>query len=226
VIPGTFVAMVAGLIVLMAATAGRPAARRAEPTAYPTDGDRGRHHGQRGDAALGHAIAVLEQLARDLRAGTGFGAALPHALAEQPTVLAGLRTALQRGAPVGEAMTQAATDAAGRVPTDATEVLVLQTLRAAHAAGGNGVDALDRAAAVARERRAWRHERHAQSAQARLSARLLTLLPPLFAGWGIAADERVRAAFAASPLPAACVMCGLALNLVGWWWMRRLVRGG
>ena len=101
---------------------------------------------------------------------------------------------------------------------------MLQTLRAAHAAGGSGIDALERAAAVLRERRAWRHERRAQSAQARLSARLLTLLPPVFAAWGVAADGRVRTAYGASPLPAVCVLFGLALNLAGWWWMRQLVQ--
>jgi len=64
-----------------------------------------------------------------------------------------------------------------------------------------------------------------QSAQARLSARVLTLLPVAFAGWGIATDSRVRAAYAMSPLPGACTACGLLLDLAGWWWMRRLVRG-
>lgn len=224
--PAAFMALLAGLVVVMtAAAAGRPAARRSDPTPRPVGADRALPRRPPVDLELDQAIETLDGLARDLRAGASFAAALPQALAGHPAVLSGLRVALQRGAPVVDATARAAAEVARHHPSDATDALVLQALRAAHAAGGNGVDALDRAAAVLRERRAWRNERRAQSAQARLSARLLTVLPPAFAIWGLVADPRVRATYAASPLPAVCVVCGLTLNLVGWWWMRRLVRG-
>lgn len=174
-------------------------------------------------SGLDHSIALLDHLCRELRAGASFSAALVDGLDQHPAVLAGLRTALHRGAPVGDALARLAAHPTAQL--DATDTLVVQALRAAHAAGGSGVDALDRAAIVLRERRAWRHERRAQSAQARLSARVLTLLPVVFAGWGIATDSRVRAAYALSPLPGVCTACGLLLDLAGWWWMRRLVRG-
>jgi tight adherence protein B len=158
-----------------------------------------------------------------VRAGASFTAALVDGLEQHPTVLAGLRAALLRGTPVGSALARLTERTTA--PLDATEVLAVQALRAAHAAGGSRVDALERAADVLRERRAWRHERRAQSAQARLSARVLTLLPVAFAAWGIATDGRLRAAYAVSPLPGVCTACGLLLDVAGWWWMRRLVRG-
>lgn len=218
-------ALLAGLAVVMAAAAGRPAARRSDPTPRTVGTDRALPRRPPVDVELDQAIEMLDHLARDLRAGVSFAAALPQALAGHPAVLSGLRMALQRGAPVLDATTQAAAEVTHRRGFDHTDALVLQALRAAHTAGGNGADALERAAAVLRERRAWRNERRAQSAQARLSGRLLTVLPPAFALWGLVADQRVRAAYSTSPLPAICVVCGLSVNLLGWWWMRRLVQG-
>lgn len=219
----TLIAVVSGTTVLLAAAASRPAARRSGHIQPSSTGPRRRQGTV--DTDLDQALALLEQLARDLRAGTSFGAALHPALMAYPAVSPGLRLALQRGAPIGEELSHLAVEATSRLPTDGTEVLVAHALRAAHAAGGNGQAALERAAAVARERRAWRQERRAHSAQARLSARLLTLLPPLFAMWVVISDERVRSAYRTSPLPALCTATGLALNLAGWWWMRRLVGG-
>jgi Flp pilus assembly protein TadB len=84
---------------------------------------------------------------------------------------------------------------------------------------------LEQAGGVLRERRAWQYERHAQAAQARLSARVLTWLPMAFAAWGIATSGRVRAAYSATPLTVWCTSAGIALNIVGWWWMRRIITG-
>ena len=86
-------------------------------------------------------------------------------------------------------------------------------------------DVLDRAAAVVRERRTWRHERIVQAAQARTSARVLTFLPLAFAMWGVATSASVRAAYAGSPVTVVVAAVGVALNTVGWWWMRRVVGG-
>jgi hypothetical protein len=38
----------------------------------------------------------------------------------------------------------------------------------------------------------------------------------------VATDDDVRTA-ATSPVGAGCVAAGLALNVLGWWWMRRIV---
>jgi tight adherence protein B len=88
------------------------------------------------------------------------------------------------------------------------------------------VVALERAAAVLRERRAWRAERVAQSAQARLSARILTILPLAVGLWAVLTSARVRAAYVSSPVPLVAAVAGVALDLCGLWWMRRIVARG
>jgi tight adherence protein B len=217
------VAAAAGGAVLLLGAACRPAPPRAPLPPRPPLGSAGRARRGTAGSGLDHSIALLDHLCREVRAGASYTAALVDGLDQHPAVLAGLRAALLRGAPMGDALARLAERSTA--PLDATDVLVVQALRAAHAAGGSRVDALERAAGVLRERRAWQHERRAQSAQARLSARVLTLLPVAFAAWGIAADSRLRAAYAESPLPGVCTACGLLLDLAGWWWMRRLVRG-
>ena len=102
---------------------------------------------------------------------------------------------------------------------------VVHGLQLAVDTGGAMADTLDRVVAVVRERQAWRAERHAQAAQARLSARMLTVLPLVVAVWGVASGPRVRHAYAQSPATWVLTGIGVALNLIGWWWMSRLVRG-
>jgi tight adherence protein B len=219
----SFVAAAAGGAVLLLGAACRPTPSRAPRRQQPSSESGRRARRVPAVSGLDHSIALLDHLSREVRAGSSFTAALVDGLDQHPAVLTALRTALHRGAAAGDALARVATHPTA--PLDATDVLVVQALRAAHAAGGSRVDALERAADVLRERRAWRHERRAQSAQARLSARVLTLLPVVFAAWGIATDGRLRAAYAMSPLPGVCTVCGLLLDVAGWWWMRRLVRG-
>ena len=208
---------------LLLGAACRPTPPRTPPPPSPPSGSGGRARRSPAVAALDRSIALLDHLCREVRSGASFTAGLVDGLDQDPAALSDLRAALHRGAAVGDALARVAVHPTA--PLDATDRLVVQALRAAHAAGASGVDALERAAGVLRERRAWRHERLAQSAQARLSARVLTLLPVAFAGWGIATDGRLRAAYSLSPLPGVCTACGLLLDLAGWWWMRRLVRG-
>ena len=52
---------------------------------------------------------------------------------------------------------------------------------------------------------------------------VLTVLPLAFAAWGITTSESVRAAYATSAVTVVITVLGLALNVTGWWWMRRVV---
>ena len=88
--------------------------------------------------------------------------------------------------------------------------------------GGTVAAAVDSAAATLRARQAVRDEVAAHSAQARLSVRVLTLLPFAVALW-TASSPRGRAAFG-SPAGVVCVVAGSVLAGIGWWWMRRLIR--
>ena len=88
--------------------------------------------------------------------------------------------------------------------------------------GGSNATVLEAAAASVRERLAAREEARTAASQARLSARILSVLPILVALWMLG-DGRSRAALL-SPAGLICALAGLTLNLCGWWWMRRLVR--
>jgi Flp pilus assembly protein TadB len=76
---------------------------------------------------------------------------------------------------------------------------------------------------VLRERRAARAERRAHGAQARLSARVLTVVPICFAAWSAVASERTRDVYLSSAAGGLSAAIGLALNLAGWRWMRRII---
>jgi tight adherence protein B len=105
----------------------------------------------------------------------------------------------------------------------ADELVVVRAIQTAWKLGGPPSSGLHAAAALVRERTALRAEAEAHSAQARASARVLTMVPALFAVSGAATSASYRAVVATGA-GLATTVAGVALNLVGWWWMRRLVR--
>jgi tight adherence protein B len=194
----------------LGAVASRPAPRRGDrrPSSHATDRT----------SVPTALVDLVERTSRDVRSGVSLRTALVEASAHSPHVLPGLHDRLSRGVPLQHAL-----DEIGATESSDAR-FVVHGLRLAADTGGALADTLDRVVAVVRERQAWRAERFAQAAQARLSARMLTVLPMAVALWGLASGPRVRQAYA---LPATAVLTciGVALNLVGWWWMRRLVRG-
>jgi tight adherence protein B len=164
------------------------------------------------------SVAAFEHAARDVRAGLSTRTALADSLRRHPGVLPGLRARLEADEPLAEAVHDLA--------ATGDDELFVHALRVSLRTDAHPADVLDRAVLIVRERAAWRHERHSQAAQARLSARLLTLLPVGFALWSTATSARVRDAELHQPVVAVCLVLGLVLNLFGWWWMRHLVRGG
>lgn len=161
-------------------------------------------------------VDVVERLSNDVRSGRSARDALVDVLAADPALLPEIRRALARHAPLGEALAAHETGVAERD-------VVVHALRIGVEHPHVLPDVLDRAASVVRERRTWQHERVVQAAQARTSARVLTFLPLAFAAWGVATSASVRAAYAGSPVTVAGAAMGVALNAVGWWWMRRVV---
>lgn len=108
----------------------------------------------------------------------------------------------------------------GRVGGDVTVAKHAVTLAAG--VGGQVAATIDSAAATLRARQAVREEIAAHSAQARLSIRVLTVVPLVVAGW-TATSSNGRAALGSSA-GVACVALGALLNGAGWLWMRALVR--
>lgn len=159
--------------------------------------------------------SLLDAIARQVRSGSSLtGAALEEITARSPLGAVADRLA------AGDSF-DVALDSVG--PGDADVALTVQALSAAAHLGGPIAATLDAAAAVLREHAAARAERQAQSAQARLSARVLTVVPFGFALWSAASSQRTRAVYVSSIAGAICALCGVVVNLVGWWWMRRII---
>ena len=88
--------------------------------------------------------------------------------------------------------------------------------------GGPAAAPLERAAATLRAREAVAAEQQAQSAQARLSARVLTLVPIALLVMLAATDHKVRSAIT-TPAGIAVVTLGALLNTAGALWMRHII---
>ena len=163
--------------------------------------------------------ALLDDVARRCASGE----ALAHAftLSREVAALSPLfdhtLVALQRGATFAEALQQQPAETPG-------VALVVHILTLCARVGGNVSEPLDRAAATLRERHAATQERMAQSAQARLSVRVLTLVPIGFASWTLLTSRDVQH-FMLTPAGVVCVGMGLALNVVGWRVMQRIIGG-
>ena len=127
-----------------------------------------------------------------------------------------LRLAIDRGLSID--------DAVDRVDDPSPHLrLALAVVATAGRIGGPSAASIDRTAMVLRQRAADLDERTMQAAQARLSSHVMTAVPLLMLAFLVTTDDDVRSAVT-SPAGAACIGAGLALNAVGWWWMRRIVR--
>lgn len=148
------------------------------------------------------------------RATTDWATLLDHIAAEVRTG-SSLTAAIQR---VDERTCTNPADAERSANVDAA--VVTATLAAAVAVGGPVAATLQHGASVLRERIALRSEAEVHAAQARLSARVLTLLPLVVALLGGLTSTSFRHALA-SPIGGSCAAVGGVLNLIGWRWMHR-----
>jgi tight adherence protein B len=169
---------------------------------------------------------TLHDLARTMAAGSTLASAITelpdHATRPFARVV---REALVRhtlGTGLGDAVAGLGAERAGPSPEAALGLTVVE-VTARH--GGAAAASLDRAAAAVRERRAVVAERAVHSAQARLSTLVLSALPVVFALWTALTDRRVAGFLVGSALGGACLLLGVSMNLAGWCWMRRIVRG-
>jgi tight adherence protein B len=161
--------------------------------------------------------AYLDALAREVRVGGSLTAAFiavtpSHAVASP---LLHAHRSLETGSALDDVLPE--------VPVAGGLAVATHAMLCAATVGGPAAPTLDAAAALLRERAVIAADAQAHSAQARLSARVLTTVPIVFALWGSATSARTRAAYTDSPVGATCVGVGLAVNLAGWWWMRRII---
>ena len=196
----------AALIVAPLARCLRPAARPSSPrvttTPHPLP-------------ALPDYASLLDAVARQVRSGSSLTSALVDEI-DRSGPLGGALVRLGEGGSLSTALAQV-------VPRNADLALTVQALSATAHLGGPIAATLDEAAAVLRERTAARAERRAHGSQARLSARVLTVVPLVFAAWSAIASERTREIYLSSAAGSVCAICGLLLNAAGWQWMKRTI---
>ena len=92
--------------------------------------------------------------------------------------------------------------------------------------GGRAADALDGLAASLRARLAVAAEARALSAQARYSAWVIGVLPLGWLAVTTVADPRTLSPLVSTDAGRICAASGLALELVGAFWIRTILRGG
>jgi Flp pilus assembly protein TadB len=93
----------------------------------------------------------------------------------------------------------------------------------AHSVGGPSAGALEGLAGALRDRRAVLQEARAQAAQARMSAVVVGAAPMASLGLSVSFDHRLVAALTHGP-GRACLLTGLALQVLAALWMRRILR--
>jgi tight adherence protein B len=187
------------------------------PTASPSRWLRRRSHSPTDT----EVAAWCERVSTGLRSGQSLTTAVVEADASTEVggrPFADVVHAVQRGRSLGDAFR--AIDATPSTPTG----LAAPVLATCADLGGASAEPIDAVADVLLARASERAERLAASAQARLSARVLTTVPFGVAGLLIVAEPSVRHVLP-SAAGTACVLAGALLNLVGWWWMRTMIRG-
>ena len=171
------------------------------------------------EPAAGQVADWCDLVARSLRSGSSLTAAVvAGAAAESPmaNIVAPVAQRVTRGDSLIVAL-----DAADVDPVSAAG-LAFTVLRSCARFGGPAAAPLQRAAAALRARDAVAAEQQAQSAQARLSARVLTLVPIALLALLATTDDKVRAVLT-TPAGLAVVVLGGVLNAAGAMWMRRII---
>jgi tight adherence protein B len=167
---------------------------------------------------------ALERIAAELRAGGTLATAVAW-LAGEGGPLAGDLTRVQSrvelGARFPEALAHWAAERRGAGIDSAAGALAL-----AHEVGGASADALESLAASLRDRLAIAAETQSLSAQARYSALVVGLAPLGYFAFSTIVDRRVAGALLTTGPGLLCALGGIALELVGAWWMRRILASG
>jgi tight adherence protein B len=172
--------------------------------------------------AVAAAVPVLlEHVASELRAGGTVATALAW-IGRDPgplrTDFARLGTRLDLGASLPDALDAWARERPGAAVRSSSGALAV-----AHDVGGRAADALDSLATSVREQAGIVAEAHALSAQARYSAIVMTLGPIAYLAFTAIVDRRTVSALLGTTAGRCCALAGVALELAGATWMRRVL---
>ncbi|MBK5222154.1 MAG: type II secretion system F family protein [Acidimicrobiia bacterium] len=181
-----------------------------------------RHRRERGLAAS--VPDALDHIARSCRSGSSVVQALHEVgsagVGPAGEVLAEVAQRVERGA----AMRESLDDLVGRHQVGALRLAAAALLVGADT-GAAPARAVEGVATTLRDRAALDREAAAHATQAKASAAVLVLAPVGFGVFTIAADPRVGDFLFRSPGGLACLAGGATLDVLGAWWMSRLVGG-
>lgn len=165
----------------------------------------------------------VEEFARGLRGGLSPSQALtdgaPAAPRPFPEVFAPAAKLLRAGATADEAVSAWAS---GRA--DQSLRFLATAVAVGNSVGGIDGRTADAVAAVLRERTATEAIVRMQATQALWSAGVLCGAPVVFCALVVLGDPRSSAFLLHNPIGMALGLAGVTLDLLGAWWMRRLVR--
>jgi len=166
---------------------------------------------------------ALEAVARGLRSGGSLRQAIAEAAATTPGALGSdlrlVAEAAERGTPLVDSLEAWAE----RCPQPGV-CLAVAALCLGAETGGAQARAIDGVAATLRERLAVAGEVRALTSQTRASMLVIAAAPVLFCAFASSTDHRTSAFLFRSPVGLACLAAGVALDVVGAFWMRRLCR--
>jgi tight adherence protein B len=167
--------------------------------------------------------AALEAMARALRSGGSMRQAVEEAATATPGPLAAELRLVSAQAARGAPLVTALEGLGERQPLPGVR-LAVAALCLGVETGGAQARAVDGVASTLRDRLGVVAEVRALSAQARLSAVIIGLAPVGFGAFAAATDPRT-ATFVFHTVPGLVLLgLGLALDALGWLWMRRLSR--
>ena len=181
-----------------------------------------RRRSTRARRRLGATLAdVLELAARGVRTGVAPDAALRDAAALVGPPVVELVGELVRG--VGAGDPTEATRRWANLHDDPAVSVVAATVGLVAGRGGGAARGFEAAANVLRERDRRARDAEAWAAQSKASATLLVGAPLVLAVGALAVDPSRAGRVLAEPIALACVVAGAACELVGAWWMSRLL---
>lgn len=166
---------------------------------------------------------ALQALAAGLQAGVSLGSALRHVAAEAPAPLGQEFGLMLREQRLGVSLDVALAGLVRRMPSEAT-TLTVAAMRIAADTGGNLAEALERIATLVRARLHMQGRIEALTAQGRLQAWVVGALPPLLALVLDRLEPQAMAALWHTPAGWTTLAVIIALEVLGLWWVRRIVR--
>lgn len=169
---------------------------------------------------------LLEEVARDIRAGGTVRSALDR-VALSPTLVGTEMATVRRRTTLGRGLDDALaswSNSHARGSASAAVGCAAAGLQVSLVTGGRAALPLEGLAASMRDRARVAADARAHAAQGRLSAWLLGVLPVASLVLSALLDPGSSSALIRHPLGRMCLAAGLALEVAGLLWMRRIVR--